>query len=223
MKSPVSPAEYLPVVSSGFLDAEMLEKIASGITARSVGVRARLAGEASAASAPSTAGLMQHELCMLWQAELFAGKGLPPQLREEARASWARVARDVKTSDMQRAVRRVLRELGADPMTEKLTDDGNLSVDLAIVGANGQPVAIEVNGPSHYARNEPGRELGRTRLRRQLLEGRGWQVVTISHVGLDGKTSKDRTDHLRRILSRKLGHHLGLAKPNRNILAGSCQ
>ena len=125
---------------------------------------------------------------------------------------------------MRRTVRRLLRELGAQPLSEHLTDDGCLSIDLAIPfpsprverdrlvdgeeqgTAPSAPhgLAVEVNGPSHYASNNTFHELGRTILRRRLLEARGWRVVSVPHYEVEGLPAEKRKERLRSLLKQHL-------------------
>ena len=84
-------------------------------------------------------------------------------------------ARKVTVSNGQREVGESLHRLGIPHELEYITADGLFSIDLAIVDRH---VALEFDGPSHFARNtlEP---LGRTRLRDRLLSAMGWHVLSI--------------------------------------------
>ncbi len=78
-------------------------------------------------------------------------------------------------SNGQREVGESLHRLGIPHELEYVTADGLFSIDLAIVDRH---VALEFDGPSHFARNtlEP---LGHMRLRDRLLSAMGWHVVSI--------------------------------------------
>jgi hypothetical protein len=81
----------------------------------------------------------------------------------------------VAVSNGQREAGESLRRLGIPHKLEYITADGLFSIDLAIADRH---VALEFDGPSHFARNtlEP---LGHTRLRDRLLSAMGWHVVSI--------------------------------------------
>lgn len=74
---------------------------------------------------------------MLMELELPEGQqpAIPARLLSDARDAWRKVARDVRVSNLQRDVERVLRLMGEQPSLEFLTDDGYFSTDLAFPGA----------------------------------------------------------------------------------------
>jgi hypothetical protein len=120
-------------------------------------------------------------LSQLLQAHLasqFLGLGLitlPSSMLQAAVQAYREEAHKVTVSNGQREVGESLRRLGIPHELEYNTADGLFSIDLAIVDRR---VALEFDGPSHFARNtlEP---LGHTRLRDRLLSAMGWQVVSI--------------------------------------------
>ena len=65
---------------------------------------------------------------------------------------------------------------------EQSTDDGLLSIDIAITLPTGEKVAIEVDGPTHFLHSYPPGLMtynGNTLLRNRLLEARGWRVISV--------------------------------------------
>ena len=78
-------------------------------------------------------------------------------------------------SEFQRAVAHALERLGYPIEMEHVTGDGTISIDVAIVPTR---IAVEVNGPSHYARHSHT-PLGHTKLREQLLAAMGWSAISI--------------------------------------------
>lgn len=55
------------------------------------------------------------------------------------------------------------------------------SVDVAAHHArSGARIALEVDGPWHFARNQPTLALGHTRVRDACLERLGWRVVSLN-------------------------------------------
>ena len=120
-------------------------------------------------------------LSQLLQAHLasqFLGLGLitlPSSMLPAAVQAYREEARKVTISNGQREVGESLRRLGIPHELEYITADGLFSIDLAIIDRH---VALEFDGPSHFATNtlEP---LGHTRLRDRLLSAMGWHVVSI--------------------------------------------
>ena len=100
---------------------------------------------------------------------------LPESILHVAVKAYRERAEKVTVSKGQREVGECLRRLGVSHELEYITADGLFSIDLAVVDRR---IAIEFDGPSHFARNtkEP---LGHTRLRDRLLSAMGWQVVSI--------------------------------------------
>jgi hypothetical protein len=88
---------------------------------------------------------------------------------------WSDMAADTTTSALQRRVGHALAALGEAASLEHPTEDGLLTIDLALVR---ERIAIEVDGPSHFTRNTL-RPLGSMFARVALLEARGWRVVCV--------------------------------------------
>ena len=90
--------------------------------------------------------------------------------------------RQSNPSQTQRDVLRAIQSLPgwSEAREEVLTDDGLFSMDIAMVRPDGTKVAIEVDGPTHFMRNNLTRMNGATLLRNRMLESRGWRVVSVS-------------------------------------------
>ena len=85
----------------------------------------------------------------------------PDWLDDEAKAEWTRgVFDDVRVSRVHGAVASALAALGVDPRMECLTDDECFSLDLYLPEHD---VAVEVDGPTHYARVADAETGDRTR------------------------------------------------------------
>jgi hypothetical protein len=90
--------------------------------------------------------------------------------------------------------------------SELPSDDGLFSIDIALVSPDGRKVAIEVDGPTHFLTNAPQMVNGNTALRNQLLEARGWTVVSLpavvwSRVALARKDANERPRFLTQLMS----------------------
>jgi hypothetical protein len=75
-----------------------------------------------------------------------------------------------------------------------------LSVDIGLKFDKKRKIAIEVDGPQHFARNvrEP---LGYTLLRQRLLKQKGWDVVSIPHWEWERLSSPaEKRDYLNRVI-----------------------
>lgn len=102
---------------------------------------------------------------------------LPTELMEEAKAAWLADVTAVSVSTLQREVGEALTRMGHDPALEHLVADGAFSVDFALVDAQ---VAVEVDGPHHFAVNTR-RALATTTTRHELLRYAGWRVVQVCY------------------------------------------
>jgi len=170
------------LAAAGVLDGQLLMSLASQLQ--------------------QTAGqLRAHELNMLFQAELAVGGGvLPPELHSAARESWHKLLAGCSSSPLQRSVGRLLQRLGRPPRTEEPTRDGHLIVDL-VISVGGEEVVIEVNGPTHYSCLPPHAELGRTKLRRRMLERSGYRVVMVPHHLAVGQPVSAQLEALKALLA----------------------
>lgn len=125
---------------------------------------------------------------------------LPRGLIERARESWRSGAKQVQVSALQQSVNLSLTALGLRPRMESITLDGMFSVDIVVPKWRGKDVALEVNGPYHYARSEANgtrlRPLGTKTLRDRFLRSRGLVVANISWLEweeVNGDPSKTKT------------------------------
>lgn len=112
---------------------------------------------------------------------------LPHGLIERARASWRSGAASVqRISKLQQGVNASLIAIGLRPRMESMTRDGMFSVDIVVPRwRSHSDVAVEVNGPYHYARvnvddGMQPRPLGTKVLRDRFLKSRGFAVANIS-------------------------------------------
>ena len=110
---------------------------------------------------------------------------LPASLVAAAADAWTAQRRPPVTSWYQRDVASILSYMG-EKHEEEATCAG-YRVDLLIPRANaplgdaGAPraVAVEVDGPSHFARNDAGVSLGQTRLKHRQLRALGFDVLSV--------------------------------------------
>ena len=104
---------------------------------------------------------------------------------------WQRlnVRDDVTGSQLQREVADRLVEMGVSHRYEQAIAGQLFRTDICLLD---RPVAVEVDGPSHYLRNERS-ENGPTRLRNRLLAEKGYDVLTVPYFeweGLSGREAK---------------------------------
>lgn len=86
-------------------------------------------------------------------------------------------------------------------MQEYLTDDGFYSIDIALFVRGGTRIAIEVDGPSHFAVNDTEHVLGDTVARRRALVACGWVVISVPvYVWRKLNTRADQAAWLQRML-----------------------
>lgn len=72
-----------------------------------------------------------------------------------------------------------MQDMGTKPVQEYITADGLYAVDIALFVRGGTSVAIEVDGPSHFAKNDEEHVLGDTVARRRTLVACGWVVISV--------------------------------------------
>jgi hypothetical protein len=94
-------------------------------------------------------------------------------LCEEA---WALGVASSRSSKLHKAVSKVLGNMGVTHTNKSV--EGTLSVDIVILDSpTCKRLVVEVDGPSHFCRNQLQRELGPTLLKRRLLAKQGWVCV----------------------------------------------
>lgn len=100
----------------------------------------------------------------------------PVDFEEKAWEEWR--ARTNTSSPFHLEVYRMLAEMKIDAAWEFLTPGQAMSIDIALT-CGAQKVALEVDGPSHFTRNSPHRNLGHTEFRNRCLVNEGWVVVQV--------------------------------------------
>ncbi len=107
---------------------------------------------------------------------------MPDTVLQAAHAQWyGSLVHQTEVSDFQEDLAALLQRLGLRPALEVLTVDGLFSIDI-LVEHRGCMVAVEANGPSHYALNGAGVPtlLGAKQLRNRLLGARGYCVLDVA-------------------------------------------
>lgn len=107
-------------------------------------------------------------------------------------------------SRLQRSVLKAARALLAawDVQGEGQIDGHMFHVDIVATCAKGTKLIVEVDGPSHFAANEPTRELGHTVLRNRMLRALGYVVVPVPYWGW--RRAPDQSDYLQQLLNAHL-------------------
>jgi hypothetical protein len=146
-----------------------------------------------------------YSMVMLLPADVAAT--LQPEVQrlvQECRAANVAAGRVSLASQVQRQVYQVLRGIGEglQPELEHVAEGGLFCIDIAfnLAAGPGQRVAVEVDGPTHYTRSMPYRELGATLLRRRLLERHRWRVVSVPV--REWREQMDKAGYLRGLLSK---------------------
>lgn len=107
-----------------------------------------------------------------------------PQMIEDMLSAWKRGSSKVVISQFHREVSDTLTNMGVPHEIEYITEDGLFSLDIAL---KGKKLAIEVDGPSHFARNIQNRRMsgkrpdgtGTYNIRYHYLDTNGWTTVFI--------------------------------------------
>ena len=141
-------------------------------------------------------GLSQLHQWQLWQEEIKSDISLPSSLQK--RCYEAFVSQEVKPSKLQDDIVSILSSIGLQPQEEVLLKSG-YRID-AVVEVDGQQVAVEVDGPSHFI----GKDLtGSTILKhRQVASLDGMQVVSVPH--WEWNEHKDDSEKKKRYLQSRL-------------------
>ena len=103
-------------------------------------------------------------------------------LREGLREYWLDKCVEASPSMVQLEIFEIVRTLPggcAEAVSEQLTEDGLFSMDIGLQLPGGLKLALEVDGPQHFMANCRDEASGETRLRRLLVEARGWKVVSL--------------------------------------------
>ena len=125
-------------------------------------------------------------LCQLHQVRIIAGKespaciaqqlGADASLQSRAQLAWREQTQAAKASSaFHLGVSRVLLAMGVAHENEGVED-----IDIVVQrGECNSPIAIEVDGPSHFTSNRPYLELGHTALKTRFLRALGWAVLRV--------------------------------------------
>ena len=115
-----------------------------------------------------------------------------------ARKSWID-GMDDRSSWFHADVSACLTHMGVAHANEHWCERAERSIDIVIEGA-GTPIALEVDGPSHFLQD--GRQDGRTQLRNRMLAAHGWRVEVVGYREWNGlKNRAQREEYLRRLLA----------------------
>ena len=124
---------------------------------------------------------------------------LPASLVAAAASAWTAQRRPPVTSWYQRDVASILAYMG-EKHEEEATCAG-YRVDLLIPSAGSaraRDVAVEVDGPSHFARNDVSVALGQTRLKHRQLRALGFDVLSVPIADWEYlETSEEKVEYLR--------------------------
>jgi hypothetical protein len=124
----------------------------------------------------------------------YGGAGVPPQLDAACKEAWRDQACKPPASLTRLQVLDAIRQLpgcfGAS--SGHLTDDALFTIDIAVLLPGHQLLAVEVDGPTHCLVNAPTVPSGATRLRKRLLEARGWRVASVPVAEWDRQAAKGK-------------------------------
>ena len=149
--------------------------------------------------------LQARQLYQAYSASVAERPGLlpppSPELLAAARQSWVHGLDTDKaiTSKLHGDVSVCLTRLGYEHANERWCERAERCIDIVIEGA--APVAVEVDGPTHFLQD--GRQTGSTMLRNRVLAAHGWRVIVVDYrVWQHELTSEaQREDYMRRLLA----------------------
>jgi hypothetical protein len=117
----------------------------------------------------------------------------PDALMEKCTNAWAEQRRPPVISWFQRDVSAILSYMGEKYEEEAIVAGYRVDILLESIG-----VVLEVDGPSHFARNVKGHALGQTNLKRNLLKAAGYKVFPIAVTDWDLLFNvEDKSDYVR--------------------------
>lgn len=104
------------------------------------------------------------------------------------------------TSSFQKEVARLLVGTGLDWIKENVVD--GYTVDAVLTD---KKVALEIDGPTHFARNT-GTPLGHTILKRRYVTAAGWKVISVPFLEWEElQGAFEQTEYLRELLKKNIG------------------
>lgn len=135
-----------------------------------------------------------HQACLTTVKAGF--EPLPADLGAAADEAWNSQHRPPVVSWFQRDVGAILSYMGEKYEEEAIV--GGYRCDILLANAKPNGVVIEVDGPSHFTRNDRSRALGQTRLKQRQLEAQGLAVFSIPIFGWDYlEDAQQKSDYLR--------------------------
>ena len=169
---------------------------------RSLWERLCLAMPRDAAGWNAEAHLHARQLYLAYQMAAVERPGLlpapDPELLAAARKSWFDAIVE-GSSRLHEQVSACLARMGLAHTNERWCERAERLIDIAIEGA-GAPVALEVDGPTHFLQD--GRQDGRSQLRNRMLAAHGWRVVVVDYREWNAlQTQSQREEYLRRLLA----------------------
>jgi len=123
-----------------------------------------------------------------------------PELLAAARKCWldGLDTENARSSKLHGDVSASLTHMGVAHVNEHWCERTERCVDISIEGV--APVAVEVDGPTHFLQD--GRHNGSTLLRNRMLAAHGWRVVVVDYrVWSEQQTEALREQYLRRLLA----------------------
>jgi hypothetical protein len=123
-----------------------------------------------------------------------------PEVLAAVRKSWIDGKSDDRSSKLHADVAACLTRMGVVHTNERWCERAERSIAIAIEGA--PPIALEVDGPTHYLQD--GCPNGSTRLRNRMLEAHDWRVKVVDYrVWRRQSTASNskREEYLRRLLA----------------------
>jgi len=168
----------------------------------------------------SVLSLYQLHQWRLWYAGERGCSDALPGAALLARCAAAFQASEVTISSLLRQVAETLVSFGL-PVQEEVVIAEGYSLDLVIDCGGRQRIAVEVDGPSHFAGGAEGRyPTGATLLKRRQLQHLGWRLVSVPYWEWDALRHADRsTQHRQRF--EYLGSSLGFAAVSLGLAKGT--
>ncbi|GMH33211.1 hypothetical protein BSKO_01045 [Bryopsis sp. KO-2023] len=165
-------------------------------------------GDGSVVQVPDIKRLVLAEMLLdiKCQSKGVASPRIPEPMRSYMVPAWReRVYLSHSISSFQQEVGRLLMKLSIPFELEKLIEEGDCRIDFDLTTKDHAKIAIECDGPRRFSANSPFKPLGDTIASRRILEGRGWNLLSISkHDWCNLSSMGAKEVHLRKMLRKVL-------------------
>eukprot|EP01024_Parvocaulis_polyphysoides_P055289 TRINITY_DN5643_c1_g4_i2.p1 TRINITY_DN5643_c1_g4~~TRINITY_DN5643_c1_g4_i2.p1 ORF type:complete len:416 (-),score=71.85 TRINITY_DN5643_c1_g4_i2:295-1542(-) len=116
-------------------------------------------------------------------------------------------------SQVQAEIFDVFTDCGVNCTLEKEIHNGGFSIDF-VFQYGGKKYAVEVDGPTHFSRNQPFRKTAGTIVRNYILRGSGWKVIEVPvHEWCVLETVEQKQQYVKDLLRKNVENYAQVPLP----------